>query len=136
MRWGIGDDWDEEHKFGVNVKDKLKTLKANIDTLTLTATPIPRTLQFSLMAARDLSVIKTPPPNRQPVDTQIIGFNEEILRDAISYKIQRDGQVYFINNRIENLKDIAGLIQRFSSDYDFGVSTLPKFQRKIERFSC
>lgn len=107
---------DEEHKFGVNVKDKLKTLKANIDTLTLTATPIPRTLQFSLMAARDLSVIKTPPPNRQPVDTQVIGFSEEILRDAISYEIQRDGQVYFINNRIENLKDIAGLIQRLVPD--------------------
>ncbi len=107
---------DEEHKFGVNVKDKLKTLKNNIDTLTLTATPIPRTLQFSLMAARDLSVIKTPPPNRQPVDTQIIGFNEEIIRDAVSYEIQRDGQVYFINNRIENLKDIAGMIQRLVPD--------------------
>ena len=96
---------DEEHKFGVSVKDKLKTMKTNVDTLTLTATPIPRTLQFSLMAARDLSVIKTPPPNRQPVDTQIVGFDEEILRDAISYELQRDGQVYFINNRIENLKD-------------------------------
>lgn len=107
---------DEEHKFGVSVKDKLKTLKNNVDTLTLTATPIPRTLQFSLMAARDLSVIKTPPPNRQPVDTQLIGFSEEILRDAISYEIQRDGQVYFINNRIENLKDIAGLIQRLVPD--------------------
>ena len=107
---------DEEHKFGVSVKDKLKTIKSNIDTLTLTATPIPRTLQFSLMAARDLSVIKTPPPNRQPVDTQIIGFSEEILRDAISYELQRDGQVYFINNRIENLKDIAGLIQRLVPD--------------------
>ncbi len=107
---------DEEHKFGVSVKDKLKTLKNNVDTLTLTATPIPRTLQFSLMAARDLSVIKTPPPNRQPVDTQLIGFNEETLRDAVSYEIQRDGQVYFINNRIENLKDIAGLIQRLVPD--------------------
>lgn len=107
---------DEEHKFGVAVKDKLKNLKHNIDTLTLTATPIPRTLQFSLMAARDLSVIKTPPLNRQPVETHIIGFNEEILRDAISYEIQRDGQVYFINNRIENLKDIAGLIQRLVPD--------------------
>ncbi|WP_292009376.1 transcription-repair coupling factor [Chryseobacterium sp.] len=107
---------DEEHKFGVSVKDKLKTLKNNVDTLTLTATPIPRTLQFSLMAARDLSVIKTPPPNRQPVDTQIIGFSEEILRDAVSYELQRDGQVYFINNRIENLKDIAGLIQRLVPD--------------------
>ena len=107
---------DEEHKFGVSVKDKLKTLKNDIDTLTLTATPIPRTLQFSLLAARDLSVIKTPPPNRQPVDTSIVGFNEEIIRDAISYEIQRDGQVYFINNRIENLKDIAGLIQRLVPD--------------------
>lgn len=107
---------DEEHKFGVSVKDKLKTLKNNVDTLTLTATPIPRTLQFSLMAARDLSVIKTPPPNRQPVDTQMVGFNEEILRDAVSYELQRDGQVYFINNRIENLKDIAGLIQRLVPD--------------------
>ncbi|WP_284462906.1 transcription-repair coupling factor [Chryseobacterium sp.] len=107
---------DEEHKFGVSVKDKLKTLKNNVDTLTLTATPIPRTLQFSLMAARDLSVIKTPPPNRQPVDTQLIGFSEEILRDAVSYELQRDGQVYFINNRIENLKDIAGLIQRLVPD--------------------
>ena len=107
---------DEEHKFGVNVKDKLKTLKANIDTLTLTATPIPRTLQFSLMAARDLSVIKTPPPNRQPVETQLIGFDEETLRDAISYELQRDGQVYFINNRIDNLKEIAGLVQRLVPD--------------------
>ncbi|WP_419869086.1 transcription-repair coupling factor [Chryseobacterium sp. CT-SW4] len=107
---------DEEHKFGVSVKDKLKTLKSNVDTLTLTATPIPRTLQFSLMAARDLSVIKTPPPNRQPVDTQIVGFNEEVIRDAVSYELQRDGQVYFINNRIENLKDIAGLIQRLVPD--------------------
>lgn len=107
---------DEEHKFGVSVKDKLKTLKTNVDTLTLTATPIPRTLQFSLMAARDLSVIKTPPPNRQPVDTSIIGFSEEIIRDAVSYELQRDGQVYFINNRIENLKDIAGLIQRLVPD--------------------
>lgn len=107
---------DEEHKFGVSVKDKLKTLKSNIDTLTLTATPIPRTLQFSLMAARDLSVIKTPPPNRQPVETQVVGFNEEILRDAISYELQRGGQVYFIHNRVENLKEIAGLIQRLVPD--------------------
>ncbi len=107
---------DEEHKFGVAVKDKLKTFKANVDTLTLTATPIPRTLQFSLMAARDLSVIKTPPPNRQPVDTRIIGFNEETIRDAVSYELERDGQVYFVNNRIENLKEIAGMIQRLVPD--------------------
>ncbi len=107
---------DEEHKFGVSVKDKLKNIKTDVDTLTLTATPIPRTLQFSLMAARDLSVIKTPPPNRQPVDTQIIGFDEEIIRDAVAYELQRDGQVYFINNRIENLKEIAGMIQRLVPD--------------------
>ena len=107
---------DEEHKFGVGVKDKLKTLKSDVDTLTLTATPIPRTLQFSLMAARDLSVIKTPPPNRQPVETQSVSFDEELIRDAISYELQRDGQVYFINNRIENLKEIAGLIQRLVPD--------------------
>ncbi|MDA9339460.1 transcription-repair coupling factor [Polaribacter sp.] len=103
---------DEEQKFGVAVKDKLKTLKENVDTLTLTATPIPRTLQFSLMAARDLSVIKTPPPNRHPIDTNVIRFSEETIRDAISYEISRGGQVFFIHNRIENIKEVAGLIQR------------------------
>ncbi|OIQ19273.1 MAG: transcription-repair coupling factor [Flavobacterium sp. MedPE-SWcel] len=103
---------DEEQKFGVNVKDKLKTIAQNVDTLTLTATPIPRTLQFSLMAARDLSVITTPPPNRYPIETNVVGFNEEIIRDAISYEIQRGGQVFFINNRIENIKEVAGMIQR------------------------
>jgi transcription-repair coupling factor (superfamily II helicase) len=107
---------DEEQKFGVNVKDKLKTIAHNVDTLTLTATPIPRTLQFSLMAARDLSVITTPPPNRYPIETQVVGFNEEIIRDAVSYEIQRGGQVYFINNRIENIKEIAGMIQRLVPD--------------------
>lgn len=107
---------DEEHKFGVAVKDKLKTLRENIDTLTLTATPIPRTLQFSLMAARDLSVIKTPPPNRQPVDTQLVGFNEEVFRDAIMYEMQRGGQVYIIHNRVQSLKDIAGMVQRLVPD--------------------
>ena len=103
---------DEEQKFGVAVKDKLKTLKENVDTLTLTATPIPRTLQFSLMAARDLSVIKTPPPNRHPIDTNVIRFSEENIRDAISYEISRGGQVFFIHNRIENIKEVAGLLQR------------------------
>ncbi len=103
---------DEEQKFGVAVKDKLKTLKENVDTLTLTATPIPRTLQFSLMAARDLSVIKTAPPNRHPIDTTVIRFSEETIRDAISYEISRGGQVFFIHNRIENIKEVAGLIQR------------------------
>ena len=90
---------DEEQKFGVSVKDKLKTIKANVDTLTLTATPIPRTLQFSLMSARDLSIIKTAPPNRLPVQTQNIGYNEETLRDAIQYEVSRGGQVFFIHNR-------------------------------------
>ncbi len=103
---------DEEQKFGVAVKDKLKTLKESVDTLTLTATPIPRTLQFSLMAARDLSVIKTPPPNRHPIDTNVIRFSEETIRDAISYEISRGGQVFFIHNRIENIKEVAGLLQR------------------------
>ena len=103
---------DEEQKFGVAIKDKLKTLKANIDTLTLTATPIPRTLQFSLMAARDLSVINTPPPNRHPIETQVVTFNEEIIRDAISYEISRGGQVFFIHNRIENIGEVAGMVQR------------------------
>ncbi|MCD8438673.1 transcription-repair coupling factor [Tenacibaculum finnmarkense] len=103
---------DEEQKFGVAIKDKLKIIKENVDTLTLTATPIPRTLQFSLMAARDLSVIKTAPPNRHPIETNVIRFSEETIRDAISYEISRGGQVFFIHNRIENIKEVAGLIQR------------------------
>jgi transcription-repair coupling factor (superfamily II helicase) len=112
---------DEEQKFGVNVKDKLKTIAANVDTLTLTATPIPRTLQFSLMAARDLSVITTAPPNRYPIESQVVGFNEELIRDAISYEIQRNGQVFFINNRIENIREIAGMIQRLVPDARVGI---------------
>lgn len=112
---------DEEQKFGVNVKDKLKTIAANVDTLTLTATPIPRTLQFSLMTARDLSVITTPPPNRYPIETNVVGFSEELIRDAISYEIQRNGQVFFINNRIENIKEVAGMIQRLVPDAKVGI---------------
>ena len=112
---------DEEQKFGVNVKDKLKTITANIDTLTLTATPIPRTLQFSLMAARDLSVITTPPPNRYPIENNVVQFSEELIRDAISYEIQRNGQVFFINNRIENIKEVAGMIQRLVPDAKVGI---------------
>lgn len=103
---------DEEQKFGVAVKDKLKTIRATVDTLTLTATPIPRTLQFSLMGARDLSIINTPPPNRQPVLTEIISFDEEIIRDAISYEVSRGGQVFFVNNRVSNLTEISGILQR------------------------
>ena len=107
---------DEEQKFGVGVKDKLKTIKANVDTLTLTATPIPRTLQFSLMAARDLSNITTPPPNRQPVETRLQVFNEEVIRDAISYEVSRGGQVFFINNRVENIQEVAGMVTRLCPD--------------------
>lgn len=103
---------DEEQKFGVSVKDKLKTLRATVDTLTLTATPIPRTLQFSLMGARDLSIINTPPPNRQPVLTEVISFTEEAIRDAIAYEVSRGGQVYFVHNRLQNIQEIAGLISR------------------------
>lgn len=112
---------DEEQKFGVSVKDKLKSLKANIDTLTLTATPIPRTLQFSLMAARDLSIMTTPPANRYPVETKLVGFNEETIRDAVRYELQRGGQVYIINNRIENMKEIAGMIQRLCPDAKISI---------------
>jgi transcription-repair coupling factor (superfamily II helicase) len=107
---------DEEQKFGVSIKDKLKTLKSNIDTLTLTATPIPRTLQFSLMGARDLSVINTAPPNRHPVETLVTTFDEEIIRDAVRFEISRGGQIYFVHNRIENIKEVAGLLQRLCPD--------------------
>ncbi len=123
---------DEEQKFGVSVKDKLKTISENVDTLTLTATPIPRTLQFSLMAARDLSVINTPPPNRYPIESNVIGFNEEIIRDAISYEIERGGQVYFINNRIENIREVAGMIQRLVPGAKVGVGHGQMDGKKLE----
>jgi transcription-repair coupling factor (superfamily II helicase) len=123
---------DEEQKFGVNVKDKLKTIAANIDTLTLTATPIPRTLQFSLMAARDLSVITTPPPNRYPIETNVIRFNEETIRDAISYEVERGGQVFFINNRIENIKEVAGMIQRLVPNAKVGIGHGQMDGKKLE----
>ena len=112
---------DEEQKFGVSVKDKLKTLKNNVDTLTLTATPIPRTLQFSMMNARDLSLINTPPPDRFPIETIVQSFNEATIRDAINYETQRGGQVYFINNRVQNIKEVAGMIQRLCPDVRVAV---------------
>ncbi|MGH2666553.1 transcription-repair coupling factor [Flavobacterium sp.] len=123
---------DEEQKFGVNVKDKLKTITQNVDTLTLTATPIPRTLQFSLMAARDLSVITTPPPNRYPIETHVVGFNEEVIRDAVSFEIERGGQIFFINNRIENIKEIAGMIQRLVPSAKIGVGHGQMEGKKLE----
>ena len=124
---------DEEQKFGVAVKDKLKTIKENIDTLTLTATPIPRTLQFSLMAARDLSVIKTPPPNRHPIETHVIRFSEDTIRDAILYEISRGGQVFFIHNRIENINEVAGMIQRLLPDAKIGIGHGRMDGKKLEK---
>ena len=107
---------DEEQKFGVKVKDQLKNLRVNVDVLTLTATPIPRTLHFSLMGARDLSVIATPPPNRQPVTTEIETFREEVIRDAVSYELRRGGQVFFVHNRVGEIDSIANLIMKLVPD--------------------
>lgn len=103
---------DEEQKFGVSAKEKLRHLRVNVDTLTLTATPIPRTLQFSMLGARDLSIINTPPPNRHPIQTEVHAFDERIIRDAILHEISRNGQVFFVHNRINNITEIAGMIQR------------------------
>ena len=103
---------DEEQKFGVGVKEKLKQMKLNVDTLTLTATPIPRTLQFSLMGSRDLSIINTPPPNRHPIITELHLFNEEIIKEAIEYEVSRGGQVFFIHNRVQNILEIKEIIDR------------------------
>ncbi len=113
---------DEEQKFGVGAKEKLRKMKVNVDTLTLTATPIPRTLQFSLMAARDLSIIRTPPPNRQPIHTERRVFNEEVVRDAIYYEVNRGGQVFFVHNRIKTLPEITALIKRVCPDVDVAMA--------------
>ena len=124
---------DEEQKFGVAVKEKIRSLKANIDVLTLTATPIPRTLQFSLMAARDLSVIATPPPNRYPIDSEVVRFSETQIRDGILYELQRGGQVFFINNRVENIMEMAGLLQRLVPDARIAVGHGQMEGRKLEQ---
>jgi len=113
---------DEEQKFGVSAKEKLKTLKTNVDCLTLTATPIPRTLQFSLMGARDLSIINTPPPNRQPIQTEVQNFNEDFIRDAIYFEAERGGQVFFIHNRVLGLAEMAGMIQALCPDLSIGYA--------------
>lgn len=112
---------DEEQKFGVSVKEKLKQFKVNVDTLTLTATPIPRTLQFSLMGARDLSIIQTPPPNRYPIVTEVHGFNEQLIREAISYEVERNGQVFFIHNRVQNIYEVENTIKRIVPGVKTGV---------------
>ncbi len=123
---------DEEQKFGVAVKEKLKDLKKNVDVLTLTATPIPRTLQFSLMAARDLSVITTAPPNRYPIESNVIRLSETTIRDAVNYEIQRGGQVFFIHNRIENIKEVAGMIQRLVPDAKIKIGHGQMEGKKLE----
>ena len=112
---------DEEQKFGVSTKEKLKQLKVNVDTLTMTATPIPRTLQFSLMGSRDLTTISTPPPNRHPVQTEVHTFDLEIIRDAINFEVSRNGQVFIVNNRIQNIYEMQALIQREIPDIKVGV---------------
>lgn len=112
---------DEEQKFGVAVKEKLKQFKVNVDTLTLTATPIPRTLQFSLMGARDLSIIQTAPPNRYPINTEVHGFNEQMIRDAITYEIERNGQVFFIHNRVSNINEVEATLKKIVPGIKTGV---------------
>jgi len=113
---------DEEQKFGVAAKDKLKLIKTNVDTLTLTATPIPRTLQFSMMGARDLSIINTPPPNRQPVTTQIASFDPNLIKEAIEFECYRGGQVYFIHNRVNDIGEIAELVRKVCPQFEIGVA--------------
>ena len=129
---------DEEQKFGVKIKDKLKEMKVNVDTLTLTATPIPRTLHFSLMGARDLSVISTPPPNRQPVTTEIHAFSETMTRDAVSYELRRGGQVFFVHNKVSDIESVANIIHRLVPDARVGVAhgqmDGPKLEKTMLKF--
>ena len=113
---------DEEQKFGVSTKEKLKQMRANVDTLTLTATPIPRTLHFSLMGARDLSIISTPPPNRQPVVTELHVFNDKLIKEAVEYEIGRGGQVFFIHNRVADLMQLGGLIHKLVPKARVGIA--------------
>lgn len=124
---------DEEQKFGVSVKEKLRQLKVNVDTLTMTATPIPRTLQFSLMGARDLSNITTPPPNRYPVQTEVERFNPDIIREAINFEMSRNGQIFFINNRIQNIYEIETLVRREVPDARIAVGHGQMEPEKLEK---
>ena len=124
---------DEEQKFGVSAKEKLKQFQTNVDTLTLTATPIPRTLQFSMMGARDMSIIKTPPPNRQPVETELHTFNPEIIRDAIQYELARDGQVFFVHNRVQNIQDVCDMIMSYVPGVRVGVAHGQMESSKLEQ---
>jgi transcription-repair coupling factor (superfamily II helicase) len=124
---------DEEQKFGVSVKEKLKQLKVNVDTLVLTATPIPRTLQFSLMGARDLSIIQTPPPNRYPIITEVHGFNDQLIRDAVLYELGRNGQVFFIHNRIENIYEVRDAVKRIVPEASLAVGHGQMEGHKLEK---
>ncbi len=124
---------DEEQKFGVAAKEKLRNLKVNVDTLTLTATPIPRTLQFSLMAARDLSVINTPPPNRQPIHTENRVINDDVIKDSIYYEIHRGGQVFFVHNRVKTLPDMMAYISRLCPDIDIAMAHGQMESKNLER---
>jgi transcription-repair coupling factor (superfamily II helicase) len=124
---------DEEQKFGVAAKEKLRALRLNVDTLTLTATPIPRTLQFSLMGARDLSVINTPPPNRYPVTTEVHVFNEKIIKESIEYELSRGGQVFFVHNRVQDIHQVADMIRRLCPDAILGVGHGQMEGEELER---
>ena len=124
---------DEEQKFGVAIKEKLKQIKTNVDTLTLTATPIPRTLQFSLMGARDLSIMRTPPPNRQPITTEVKVFNEEFLKEAIEFEVYRGGQVFFVHNRVKDILEYAGILQRLVPEMRIGIAHGQMEGKKLEQ---
>lgn len=124
---------DEEQKFGVAAKERLRSIKVNVDTLTLTATPIPRTLQFSLMAARDLSIIRTPPPNRQPIHTEVRVFSDEVVKEAIYYEVNRGGQVFFVHNRVKSLLDMTALIKRLCPDVEVAFAHGQMDSKKLEQ---
>ncbi|MBT8190555.1 MAG: transcription-repair coupling factor, partial [Bacteroidia bacterium] len=124
---------DEEQKFGVSAKEKLRNLKVNVDTLILTATPIPRTLQFSLMAARDLSIIRTAPPNRQPIHTERRVFNDELIRESIYYEFNRGGQVFFVHNRVKSLPEITAMIRRLCPDVDVAMAHGQMEAKQLEK---
>lgn len=124
---------DEEQKFGVSAKEKLRNLKVNVDTLTLTATPIPRTLQFSLMAARDLSVMRTPPPNRQPIHTEVRVFNDEVVKESIYYEVMRGGQVFFVHNRVKSLPNMADMVRRLCPDVDVAMAHGQMESKELEK---
>ncbi|WP_235298019.1 transcription-repair coupling factor [Portibacter marinus] len=124
---------DEEQKFGVAAKEKLRNMKVNVDTLTLTATPIPRTLQFSLMSARDLSIIKTPPPNRQPIHTERRIFNDETIKDSIYYEYNRGGQVFFVHNRVKSLPDITAMVRRLVPEADVAMAHGQMESKQLEK---